>query len=92
MSYIFFSTQGWDEMGGAGRPTHYLAREALARGNRVMYVQVASSASPPNEPNLTVLSLADLGFSERELRRAWYGLNSGNLNFLAAFRARARCF
>lgn len=93
MGYLFFSTQGWDEMGGAGRPTHYLAREALARGNRVMYVQATPTTSPPNEPNLTVLSFADLGFTERELRRAWNGLNPGNLeDFSAAFARELAAF
>lgn len=86
MGYLFFSTQGWDEMGGAGRPTHYLAREALARGNRVMYVQATPTTASQKEPKLTVLSFADLGFTERELRRAWSGLNPGNLEkFSAAF-------
>lgn len=74
-SFVFLSTQSWDEMDGAGRPTHYLARELLARGERVLFVEAVASRAPAAQPGLTVVSLADLGLDERALRRAWFGLD-----------------
>lgn len=75
MDFIFLSTQGWDEMGGAGRPIHYLARELLRRGERVLFVQVVAQEKDVCERNLTVVDFHALGFGETALRRAWFGLN-----------------
>jgi glycosyltransferase involved in cell wall biosynthesis len=74
MDFVFLSTQAWDEMDGAGRPTHYLARELLARGERVLYVEFQPSrGEPPRVP--TVVNFSELGFDERAHRRAWFNLN-----------------
>lgn len=76
MDWVFFSTQAWDEMGGAGRPTHYLARELLARGHRVLFVEFQPSAATASAPdNLKRLTFAELGFDEHAHRRAWFGLD-----------------
>lgn len=76
MDWVFFSTQAWDEMGGAGRPTHYLARELLARGHRVLFAEFQpSAATAPAPDNLTRLNFAELGFDEHAHRRAWFGLD-----------------
>lgn len=61
-------------MGGAGRPIHFLARELLARGHRVLFVEVVASKTPVTEKNFTLVSFDALGFDERALRRAWFGL------------------
>lgn len=75
MDFVFLSTQAWDEMGGAGRPTHYLAREALARAHRVLFIEVVASQAHAAEKNLTIVNFEALGYDEQALRRAWYGLD-----------------
>jgi glycosyltransferase involved in cell wall biosynthesis len=75
MDFVFLSTQGWDEMDGAGRPIHYFARELLARGDRVLYVQVVPQQKPVAQTNLTVVDFGALGFDETALRRVWFGLD-----------------
>ena len=75
MDFVFLSTQAWDEMGGAGRPTHYLARQALLRGHRVLFIEVVASQTAAAEKNLTVMSFDTLGYDEQALRRAWFGLD-----------------
>src|SRR5437867_3170507 len=55
MDFVFLSTQAWDEMDGAGRPTHYLARELLARGARVLYFEFQASRAPTPTANLTLV-------------------------------------
>lgn len=75
MSFVFFSTQAWDEMDGAGRPTHYLARELLRRGEAVLFVQPFASRAPAADPKLTLAHLGELGMDEHALRRAWFGLD-----------------
>lgn len=75
MDFVFLSTQGWDEMGGAGRPIHFLARELLARGQRVLFIEVVASKTQSAETNFTLVSFDTLGFDERALRRAWFGLD-----------------
>lgn len=84
MDFVFLSTQGWQEMGGAGRPIHYLARELLARGQRVLFVEVVTSGEPHGDTQFTLLNFNALGFDERALRRAWFGLDP-RVEFTAAF-------
>jgi glycosyltransferase involved in cell wall biosynthesis len=75
MDFVFLSTQGWSEMGGAGRPLHFFARELLARGHSVLFVEVVASQGAAAHERLTVVSFEALGYDERALRRAWFGLN-----------------
>ncbi len=75
MDFVFLSTQGWDEMGGVGRPIHFLARELLARGERVLFVEVVASKDNASEKNFTRVNFDALGFDEHALRRAWFGLD-----------------
>ncbi len=84
MNFVFLSTQAWDEMDGAGRPTHYLARELLRRGHRVLFVQVVASRAPAADPHLTRVSFGELGLDEHALRRAWFGLDP-QVDFVAPF-------
>ncbi len=84
MDFVFLSTQGWDEMDGAGRPLHFFARELLARGARVLFVQVVPQTKPVSQNNLTVVDFNALGFDETALRRAWFGLNP-QIDFTNAF-------
>lgn len=75
MDFVFLSTQGWNEMGGAGRPLHFFARELLARGHRVLFVEVVTSENATPREHFRLVSFAELGYDERALRRAWYGLD-----------------
>jgi glycosyltransferase involved in cell wall biosynthesis len=84
MDFVFLSTQGWDEMDGAGRPTHYLARELLQRGHRVLFVELVPSRARSYAPNLTLLDFNGSGWNERALRRAWFGLDP-EVNFSERF-------
>ncbi len=62
-------------MGGVGRPIHFFARELLARGHSVLFVEVVKSENVAPQKNLRVLSFAELGYTETALRRAWFGLD-----------------
>lgn len=75
MDLVFLSTQGWEEMGGVGRPLHYLAREALQRGHRVLFVEVVASQNSAPRENFRLLNFGELGYGEHALRRAWFGLD-----------------
>ena len=63
-------------MGGVGRPIHFFARELLARGHSVLFVEVVKSEHVTPQKNLRVLSFAELGYDETALRRAWFGLDA----------------
>lgn len=71
-------------MDGAGRPLHFLARELLKRGARVLFVEAVESRPQASIENFSLVSLNALGFDERALRRAWFGLDP-QINFTAAF-------
>lgn len=75
MDFVFLSTQAWNEMDGAGRPIHYLARELLSRGERVLFIEFQASRGVALPTGLTLVNFAELGFDERALRRAWCGLD-----------------
>lgn len=62
-------------MGGAGRPLHFFARELVARGAQVLFVQVVPLHQAVSQNNLTVVDFAALGFDATALRRAWFGLD-----------------
>lgn len=62
-------------MGGVGRPTHYLARELLAREHRVLFVEFTATGKRDLTNNLLLLDFTELGYDETALRRAWYGLD-----------------
>ncbi len=61
-------------MGGAGRPTHFLARELLTRGHRVLFVEFVASEKRAADKNFSLLNFSALGYTETALRRAWFGL------------------
>ncbi len=63
-------------MGGVGRPIHFFARELLARGHSVLFVEVVKSENVTPQKNLRVLSFAELGYDETALRRVWFGLDA----------------
>lgn len=71
------STLGDADLGSVRRRAQW-ARAALRRGDRVLFVEAVASCAPFTHPNLTLYSLAALGFSERALRRAWHGLDPEN--------------
>lgn len=58
-----------------GRPLHYLAREALQRGHRVLFVEVVASQHAAPRENFRLLNFGELGYDEHALRRAWFGLD-----------------
>jgi glycosyltransferase involved in cell wall biosynthesis len=82
------STLGETDLGAVRRRAQW-ARAALRCGERVLFVEAAASDAPLTHPNLTLHSLAALGFSERALRRAWHGLDPENLETWQAAFARA---
>lgn len=83
MNFIYFSTLAWDEADGAHNPTQ-IARALAQRGHMALFVEPQPSASRDsvNLP-LRVVALTELGMSPMQLRRAWYGLDSGEMNHIA---------
>lgn len=83
MNFIYFSSLAWNEAGGAHNPTQMTC--ALARrGHTALFVepQPATSRDCANLP-IRVVALTELGMSLMQLRRAWYGLDSGEMNHIA---------
>ncbi|MGE5140478.1 MAG: hypothetical protein ACM3JD_13505 [Rudaea sp.] len=88
MDFVFFSNTGWQTMDGAHRPAQ-LAKELLRRGHRVLFVELEDSPVKPNTDQLRVVGHYALGIGEREMTRAWYGRQYGDLKDWRAGVARA---
>jgi hypothetical protein len=73
MDFVFFSTINWDDQGGAHRPTQ-LARAMSRRNHRVLFIQIPRVSAAP-ESNIDLTSLVELGLSESDARRAWFGFD-----------------
>lgn len=83
MRVLYFSTLAWDEAGGAHNPTQ-LSRALARRGDRVLFVEPQPGSRPrAADPATEVVALTELGFTPSQLRRAWYGLESGDLSRVA---------
>lgn len=82
MDFVIFSSINWDDQGGAHRPTRF-ARALARRGQRVLFVQVPAWARPMPAENILVTSLVELGLSESQIRRSWFGFDDADLAPLA---------
>src|SRR5262245_38752836 len=71
------STLGDADLGAVRRRAQW-ARAALARRDRVLFLQAAESGRAFTHPNLTPYDLRGLGFTETAVRRAWHGLDPEN--------------
>lgn len=93
MNFLYFSTLNFDEAGGAHNPTQ-IARALARRGARVLFVEPQPSARRQAEHlPLEIVALTELGMTPSELRRAWFGLETGELETVArALRARIGLF
>ncbi len=84
MNLLYFSTLAWDEAGGAHNPTQ-IARALARQGHCVLFVEPQPSAvRETGNNNLSVVALTELGMTPTALRRAWYGLDSGDIGNVAA--------
>jgi glycosyltransferase involved in cell wall biosynthesis len=84
MTIVYFSTLAWDEAGGAHNPTQ-MARALARRGHPVIFVEPQPSpARGVHGLPIEVVALTELGMSRVQLRRAWFGLDSGDLSGAAA--------
>jgi len=83
MNFLYLSTLFWDEAGGAHNPTQ-ISRALARRGHRVLFVEPQPSAAreTKNLP-IEIVALTELGMTPAQLRRAWYGLDSGELGTVA---------
>jgi hypothetical protein len=72
LDFVFLSTIGWDDADGAHRPVQF-ARELTRRGHRVLFVQVPAARAHRTDSLVTLLSLPELGLTERGARHAWFG-------------------
>jgi glycosyltransferase involved in cell wall biosynthesis len=83
MNFIYFSTLAWDEAGGAHNPTQ-ITRALARRGHFVVFVEPQPSGTRETERlPIEVVALTELGMTPMELRRAWFGLPTGELSHLA---------
>lgn len=83
MNFFYFSTLGYDEAGGAHNPTQ-IARALARRAHRGLFIEPQPTARlEPDALSLQVVALTELGFPYTQLRRAWYGLESGGLETVA---------
>lgn len=83
MNFLYFSTLTFDEAGGAHNPTQ-IARALAGRAHRGLFVEPQRSARRDTEHlPLEIVALTELGFTPTQLRRAWYGLESGTLETVA---------
>ncbi len=88
MDFVFFSCIGWQTMDGAHRPVQF-ARELIQRGHRVLFIEFEPSPHRPRTENVRVVYPRELGLSELEALRAWYGQDYGPLAEWRAGVARA---
>lgn len=83
MNFIYFSTLAWDEAGGAHNPTQ-MARALAQAGHAVVFVEPQTSATRETRgQKIRVTSLTELGMTPMQLRRAWFGMESGELEAVA---------
>lgn len=66
-------------MDGAHRPVQF-ACELLKRGHRVLFIELEHSTDQPHTRELWVVGPQQLGLSEMESARAWYGQSYGPLD------------
>ena len=79
MNVIYFSTLAWDEAGGAHNPTQ-ISRALAQRGHSVLFVEPQPAATRNVERlPIEIVALTELGMTQTELRRAWFGLPTGEL-------------
>ncbi|MBI4673960.1 MAG: glycosyltransferase [Chloroflexi bacterium] len=77
------STLTFDEAGGAHNPTQ-IARALAQRGHRVLFVEPQPSAMRNTERlPLEIVALTELGMTPVQLRRAWFGMETGELETVA---------
>lgn len=83
MNFLYFSTLTWDEAGGAHNPTQ-MTRALARRGHAVVLIEPQPSATreKQNLP-IEIVALTELGMPLNELRRAWFGLETGELETVA---------
>lgn len=98
MDLVVFSTIAWDDQDGVHRPTQ-LARALAQRGHRVLFIQIPPVRELCPEAGIEFTSLADLGMSESEIRRAVFGFDEPNRqvaaklpDFLKSFEQGSRRF
>lgn len=83
MTFLYFSTLSWDEAGGAINQTQS-SLELARRGHSIVFVEPQPSATREvGDLPIQVVALTELGMTPIELRRAWFGLPSGNLDTVA---------
>lgn len=83
MYVIYFSSLAWDEAGGVHNPTQ-MSRALARRGHSVLFVEPQPSASREQEDlPIEIVALTELGMTPTQLRRAWFGLDSGELDTVA---------
>ncbi len=82
MNFIYFSTLNFDEAGGAHNPTQ-ITRALTLRGHRVLFVEPQASVQRDPNPHLECVALTEIGFTVPQLRRAWFGLDSGDMQNVA---------
>lgn len=83
MNFLYFSTLDFDEAGGAHNPTQ-IARALARRGHKVLFVEPQPSTVRETEHlPLEIVALTELGFTPQQLRRAWFGLDSGEMENVA---------
>lgn len=83
MNFLYFSTLAWDEAGGAHNPTQ-IARALARRGHFCLFVEPQPSQTRETEHlPIEIVALTELGMTQAELRRAWFGLPGGDLQALA---------
>lgn len=83
MNLIYFSSLTWDEAGGVQHPAQ-MARALARRGHWVLFVEPQPSVKRTVDGlPVEIVALTELGISLRQLRRAWYGLDSGDLETFA---------
>lgn len=79
MNFVYFSTLAWDEAGGAHNPTQ-MTRALAQRGHTILFVEPQPSKTRvTGNLSLEIVALTELGMSPNELRRAWFGLETGEL-------------
>lgn len=83
MFFLYLSTLAWDEAGGAHNPTQ-IARALARLGHPILFIepQPSHARSVASLP-ITIIALTELGMTPMQLKRSWFGLDSGDLEGVA---------
>lgn len=84
MNIVYFSSLNWDEAGGAHNPTQ-VSLALAKRGHSILFIEPHPSRTrEAGGLPISVVALTEMGMTHARVKRAWYGLDAGDLGPVSA--------